>query len=259
MGGSSERGQKGDQVLHKKVSRRAFLGGSASALAALAITACAGEDTNSQVKNPDTPTSTPAPTETLPPTLVSTETATPAPKESPTPEPTKTPEREVACFVLPEKDCRQAERVLITRRTSEVLYIGIKELAPGTPVMARTNGTLDKAPEGAPFSGYFAGVRDAVGGTGTMYRGNLSFDNLFSKDVKQGEVIGTIGKGDIKSFGYELLITITRRTPEGPVVDEAALKELFPKAYEKPVVSFDGGQANPVPIISHSPTPPSPK
>jgi hypothetical protein len=126
------------------------------------------------------------------------------------------------CLVLEEKFCYSGEIV----KEGTTTYIGFN-LPIGTAVYSRTNGTLDKTKEdGAPFSGYFAGVRDAVGGTGTMYRGNLQFDNLFSKEIKAGELIGYITEGN-KSLGYDLLITITKRTPAGPIVDETGLMDLF--------------------------------
>lgn len=197
-------------------------------------------------ETPSATAASPTPEKTPPPTI-KVETQPPA---------TKTPEKEIACLVLPKEFCSLAERVKVTTGETTVEYIALN-LPPDTPVSARVNGFLDKTPEsGQPFSGFRAVVRDDVGGT--TFRGNLRFDNLFSKEVKAGEVIGYITTGT-KTLGYDLLITITKRTPDGPVVDEAKLKELFPAAYEKPIKSIDAGKAQTIPSISHASASPSSK
>jgi len=186
--------------------------------------------------------------------------ASPTPKETPTPtvtvtksaEPTKSPEvAKVPCLVVEQKYCDQAERVMVPTNGVYVEYIGLNDLPQNTPIFARKDGFLDKTRDGAGFT---AVVRDNIGGT--TYKGDLRFDDLLSKDVKAGDIIGYIDNKN--TSGYKLLTTDTKRTPNGPVVDEDSLKEQFPAAFQKPIKILTGEAQNPV-FISNSSTPPSQK
>jgi len=124
------------------------------------------------------------------------------------------------CKVLEEKYCASGK----TFQHDNVLYMAFN-LPPTTPLFAPKDGLLDKTKDTAPYTGFIAVVRDSSGGT--IYRGNIQSDNLVSKNVKAGDIIGYIGSGEINDFGYKLLITITKKSFSGPTVDENNLKALF--------------------------------
>ncbi|MBI4092119.1 MAG: hypothetical protein HY427_02860 [Candidatus Levybacteria bacterium] len=229
------------QFLSKKASRRVFLGG--SAIAAFVIACGGGKDTSPQVQKGDTPTLPPAPAET--PTLEPTPTAT---------EVVKAP---VNCEVLPQEFCSQGEIITMELQGVKHVYAAFN-LPSGTPIFARFDGLLDKSEEtGNPFSGLSAILTSDNYSSGDVIKGNLRFDDMIQRQVRQGDIIGYVGDSGINNFGYNVLYGIATASPDGPIVDEAKMRELFPEAFEKEdrKIEYNGPVKPPV-SYSYESTPP---
>ena len=226
-----------------------FVGGG---IAALAIACGGGNGTEPKVQNGDT-LIPPAPTETQPPTTAPTE----APTVVPPPTATEVVKAPVNCEVLPQEFCSQGEIITMELQGLKHVYIAFN-LPPGTPILARFDGLLDKSEEsGTPFSGFSAILTSDNYRSGDVVKGDLHFDDMIQRQVRQGDMIGYVGDAGIKNFGYNVLYLISTASPDGPIVDEGRMKELFPEAFEKESVEITyNGPVNPPVSYDYSSTPP---
>ena len=162
-----------------------------------------------------------------------------------------------ACVVVTVEKCSLGQRVTITTTVngSQVTtdYVGF-DLPLGTAVFATTDGLLDKADDGGPFVGFIGVIRAPCGGW--TLRGALDFGDLLSKQVRTGDLVGHVRDGVRPMLGFNLLVTATRRTISGPIVDEQQLRMRFPSAYQKPALTIDAGTQQPIVFISNSSAPP---
>ena len=211
----------------------------------MAIVCGGGKDTNSQVQNPDPPTTLPpAATEPISPTL--------APAETPTlePPPTATPEskNEAPCEILPQEYCSQAEIIELDYQGVTYKNIGF-HLPAGVPLFSPMDGNLAKTKVSEPshLHGFLAAVNNANDPTllAFAFYGDLGFDNMLSSNVNEGGVIGYTQDTGIKGLGdYNIVLQVTRlnSTNDGFVTDEELLRRMFPQAFEKPAKKtvFDG-------------------
>ena len=190
-------------------------------------------------------------------------TAEAAAGSPPTPEPTATEvvKKEAApCIITSPELCAQAERIHFIRSngiTETYLVFNPSQKAPFfTPEGIQL---LDKVEEsGDPFSGFTAILRKPFPGGAYIIIG-LEFDNMLQvTDPEKGSLIGYSNSTGIKNLGAKVLVTVTKRTPEGPVTDEDALKTLSPAAYEKPIAGTysQNGPGIPNVSISYSSKPP---
>ena len=114
-----------------------------------------------------------------------------------------------------------------------------------------------KARESGNLSGFLGIVR---GTPAIAVRGDIVFDDMLQRSVAAGDPIAFIGGtgariGKDPSFNFAL--TMTRRTNDGPVVDEDALRQLFPAAFEVPFVSIEQDPpGKPTVTVDFGPTPP---
>lgn len=271
-GGDMAIQERQPSFLHKTSTKIALAGSGLVLAAAGAIGVKTGlekggsspENSDSVAAVPATPQSKEGPQLATPiPSLTPEATKAPAPTVAPEAKPdakfAAPPEvkKEVPCLVVDQKFCNQAERVLIPLSDgAQVEYLGLKDLPPGTPVYSPVDGFLRFAREGGPQSipTRFL-VTMAVGGAADI-RASLRLKNDVQRDVAAGEPLGdTTGE---KTLGdYDLLMTITKRTPDGPAVDEDALRKLFPKAFEKPAKPIkQDNPTGPTTSLSYSSTPP---
>lgn len=184
-------------------------------------------------------------------------TATPTlePTATPKPEPTKEVKKEVPCQILPTEFCAQGERVMINIAGTQYEHLAFRlpNVPNGIPVYSPVDGFLTYGREGGPQS---PPVRFAVrmAGGAADIRGNLRLENIVDgRNITAGTVIGyTTGK---KILGdHDLLFTITKKTPNGLVIDEDALRKLFPAAFEKPISPIkQDGPAKPTITMLFSP------
>lgn len=173
------------------------------------------------------PTPQPTPTEVPKPTVTPKVefTATPVPEVK----------KEVPCQILPTEFCSQAERVMVSFASgTQFEYLAFNKLPVDTPIYSPVDGFLAFSREGGPQSPIVGfSVRMTNGAAGV--KGNLRLKSVTQRDIKAGEIIGYTT--ETKTLGeHDLLITITKRADGGPVVDEDALRKLFPKAFEKPII-----------------------
>ncbi len=196
---------------------------------------------------PRVPESTPIPaTPTLPADLTpqvfgpDVNKGAPIPPNTPTPEAKKTSTPEtVPCVITSPDVCAQAERIQIVRKDIDGRIETYITLNPPnkTPFLVPEDGQLlDKIEEsGDPFSGFSALLRKPNPPGGGYIIIGLAFDNMLQvENPKQGSLIG-YSTDEITNYGAKVLVTITKRTPNGPDIDEEALKALFPGAYKKPI------------------------
>jgi len=140
-----------------------------------------------------------------------------------------------SCLILEEKYCSQGERIEITkdRVTGGKLtqtYLAFN-LDPGIPFFVPEDGIrlLDKVTEsGDPFSGFSAILYKPNPPGGAYLIIGLDFNDMLQvKEPKKGMVIGESNSKGIKNYGATVLVTVTKRSPGGPVTDEDALQSLF--------------------------------
>lgn len=163
------------------------------------------------------------------------------------------------CLITSPELCAQGERIQIVRSRTTETYITLnpdKKISFFVP----EDGVqlLDKVKEsGDPFSGFTAILRKPAPGGAYIIIG-LEFDNMLQiENPKNGALIGSSADKTI-NFGAKILVTITKRTPNGPVTDEEALRRLFPDAFEAPIKAtyMPGGPGKPNVSNSYAPTPP---
>ena len=175
----------------------------------------------------------------------------------PEPTPTEVSKAPVNCEVLPQEFCSQGKRITMELQGEKHEYIAFN-LPPGTPILARFDGLLDKIEEsGDPFSGFSAVLTPDNYRSFDIARGDIHFDDMIQRQVRQGDVIGYVGDAGIKNFDYNVLYLISTASPDGPIIDEGKMKELFPEAFEKESVEITyNGPVNPPVSYDYSSTPP---
>lgn len=167
----------------------------------------------------------------------------------------------VPCIITTPELCAQAERIQIVRKDIDgrtETYIAFNPDEKTASFAPEDGRLLDKGKlSGDPFSGFRATLYkpDPPGGAYVVI--GLKSDNMIQvENPKKGSLMGY--SDEITNFGAKVLVTITKRTPDGPVIDEEALKKLFPAAYEKPIKATYTPEGPGIPnvSISYSPNPP---
>ena len=159
------------------------------------------------------------------------ETATPTVKPTETTKPTEIPA--VDCKIFPEQSCSQMKRTMLDINGVKVEYL-VGNLPAGTPITAPIDGHLFKAQESGNLAGFVVQIVGDSGGAAV--RGDIRLDNMIQKDVKAGDIVGYVGNTGVKigkDSNFNIATTLIKITNAGSVVDEDALKKLFPKAFEK--------------------------
>lgn len=164
------------------------------------------------------------------------------------------------CLITSPELCAQAERIQIKRSRVTETYVTLNPVKKTPFWVAEDGRLLDKIEEsGDPFSGLSATLYKPNPPGGAYIIIGLEFDDMLQvKDPKKGSLIGYSTEKETTNFGAKVLVTITKRTPGGPVTDEEALKELFPAAYQKPIKATytPEGPGKPNVSISYDSTPP---
>lgn len=213
---------------------------------------------------------------TVPATVIPTEgpqLATPMP--SPTPEITQAPNVNPDAKFPPatpevEKELGiihgyNPERVLVPlSNDTQVEYLGYKNVPVGTPIYPPFIGFFTSTEEtaGSDFSGNRILIRKPDGTGGADIRGVVTIKNTVHRDLTDRSPIAEVADGQTAGE-YSVLFTITKVTPNGLVVDEQALREMAPEAYNEPAkklnANFEPKNNQTTTVVSDVPPAPRPQ
>lgn len=135
-----------------------------------------------------------------------------------------------SCLVLEEKYCSQAEVIDWTGPTGQKGKMIGFHLPPEVPLFMPIDGQVAKAklPDGV-INGFEAIVFNPSDKTlRYIFDGDLQFDNMFSLNMKKGDVFGHTGKTGIENAGSSnVLFYILRGTRKETVNAEDEMKIMF--------------------------------
>lgn len=166
----------------------------------------------------------------------------PSAKPSESAKPTEAPK--TPCIVLPTPEmCATGTHVIIKDAQGNVTgeYVGFN--APSgtklsTPVSGQERKT--KLPAGGPIQGTFIILSDPNNRAVESWTltGDIPTQDLNTRNISSGQNVEVVGSGDIKNFGFDLLVGVTKfdavQNKAVPALD--TMKKSFPSAFQTPAV-----------------------